>query len=76
MKAVITAFTLTIAALATIAINGGSLPAAALWLGLHAPALVARLAWQDLSCVLASVHTCAWLGTIVLMTIIATIVRS
>lgn len=76
MKANTIAGTLTIAALAIISVYGGRSMSAAgsaagLWLGLHAPALVVRILWQDLSCLLATVHACAWLGTMLLMTVIA-----
>lgn len=75
MKANTIAGTLTIAALAIISVYGRSIStagsAAGLWLGLHAPALVVRILWQDLSCLLATVHACAWLGTMLLMTVIA-----
>lgn len=63
--------TLTIATLAMISLYGGSISAVGLWVSLHAPALVARILWQDLSCLLATVHACAWLGTMLLMTVIA-----
>ena len=75
MKANTITGALTIAALAMISVYDGSISAAGsaagLWLGLHAPELVVRILWQDLSCLLATAHACAWLGTMVLMTVIA-----
>lgn len=75
MKANTITGTLTIAAVAMISVHGGSISAAGsaagLWLGLHAPAFIFSVLWQDLSCLLATVHACAWLGTMLLMTVIA-----
>jgi hypothetical protein len=52
-------------------IHGGWISGAGLWLAGYAPELMVRVLWQDFSCVLAAVHACAWLGTIVVMTVIA-----
>lgn len=71
MKANTITGTVTIAALAIISLCGGSISAVGLWVGLHAPVVVARILWQDLSCVLATVHACAWLGTMLVMSVIA-----
>lgn len=45
------------------------------WIGYNAPALMARVAWQDFSCVLAAIHGCALVGTMLLMTVIAGVAR-
>lgn len=53
----------------------GTIRGAGIWIGYNAPALVARVAWQDFSCVHAAVHGCALVGTMLLMTVIAGVAR-
>lgn len=53
----------------------GTIWGAGVWIGYNAPALMARVAWQDFSCVLAAVHGCACVSTMLLMTVIAGIAR-
>ncbi|MGH9735171.1 MAG: hypothetical protein ACRD8A_11350 [Candidatus Acidiferrales bacterium] len=53
----------------------GTIWGAGVWIGYNAPALMARIAWQDFSCVLAAVRGCALVGTMLLMTVIAGIAR-
>lgn len=55
--------------------TSGLIWGAGLWIVCHAPAVMAHVAWQDFSCVLAAVHGCAWVGTALLMTVIAGVAR-
>lgn len=61
----------TVAATAIGWVYAGSISGAGLWLAVHAPALIVRVIWDDFSCVIAAVRAGAWLGTMVVMMVVA-----
>ncbi|HLV95805.1 MAG TPA: hypothetical protein VKS44_11490 [Candidatus Acidoferrales bacterium] len=72
----LTAALSAVAALAMNSVYSGSIFGAGLWLGLHVPAFIGHLLWQDFSCVLAAVH--AWNGlaaAMFLMTVVFSLSR-
>ncbi|HTU35435.1 MAG TPA: hypothetical protein VMF66_16650 [Candidatus Acidoferrum sp.] len=84
MKTNLIASTLAVAAGAAMgSIYGGSALGpklgstwdAVLWIAYNAPALMARIAWQDFSCVLEGSDACALVGTILLLMVVAGVAR-
>lgn len=71
----LTAALSAVAALAMNSVYCGPICGAGLWLGLHLPAFVGHLLWQDFSCAFAAVHAWNGLAAMFLMTVVFSLSR-
>ncbi len=71
----LTAALSAVAALAMNSVYSGSISGAGLWLGLHVPAFIGHLLWQDFSCLLAALHAWNGLAAMFLMTVVFSLSR-